>query len=302
MTRKTPNEADLGLAPTDDEMMNVADDAPDDVSAAPTANVETTEAEKPAAEPARVEDQPKTVDIRALQEARAEAREAREQARILSDRWNEFLASQRKPEPEKPAIPNADQEPIDAIKWAVEQVQGIQTAREQENAEQRQAREASERQMAMLQSAGAEYASASKADPTVDQAYAALRQSFVAEAQAYRVPPHLLKQHLDQTEMQHIAFAKQNGIPIADYVKGLATARGWQPQAPQAQQPPAVQKPDLAAVAAAQQRHQSLSDAPGGDAPAPLDAKALAKMSDKEFKAWMSRKGSEAKFEEIMGA
>jgi hypothetical protein len=67
------------------------------------------------------------------------------------------------------------------------------------------------------------------------------------------------------------------------------------------QQPAPAAKTDLAAVAAAQQRHQSLSDAPGGETIAPLDAKALAKMSDKEFKAWMSKKGNEQKFDEMMG-
>ena len=77
-------------------------------------------------------------------------------------------------------------------------------------------------------------------------------------------------------------------------MRGFTGAAPAPTPAPQAQ-------PNLRAVADAQLRHQSLSDAPGGETIAPLDAKALARMSDKEFKAWMSKKGNEAKFDEIMG-
>jgi hypothetical protein len=82
----------------------------------------------------------------------------------------------------------------------------------------------------------------------------------------------------------------------------LAQVRGWQAKAPEPTPAPVPAKTDLAAVAAAQQRHQSLSDAPGGEGIAPMDAKALAKMTDKQFKAWMSQKGNEEKFDQIMGA
>jgi hypothetical protein len=93
-------------------------------------------------------------------------------------------------------------------------------------------------------------------------------------------------------------YVAHRGTSIADHIKALASVRGWQPKAQQAAAP---QKTDIAAVAAAQQRHQSLSDAGGGEAVAPLDAKALANMTDKQFKAWMSKKGNEQKFDEIMG-
>lgn len=301
MTRKSVTEDELGLAPTEEEMASSTPDA--EVVSEDAAATAATEGAKPAEpEPvAKPEDQPKMVDVRALQEARAEAREARERAAVMEQRWNDFLAVQNKPkEAEKPAIPNGDDDPIHTVKWTQQQVIEMREAAERRDREDKEAREAFANERALVADAGAEFAEAAKVDPALQQAYDALVRSFQAEATLYRVPPHEIQQHLARTELQHIAFARQNRIPLADYIKGAAQARGWQAAAAVAAPAPA-QKTDLAAVAAAQQRHQSLSDAPGGDAPAPLDAKALAKMSDKEFKAWMSRKGNDAKFDEIMG-
>jgi hypothetical protein len=175
--------------------------------------------------------------------------------------------------------------------------------REQEEraqAETRQRTETQQRQ-AIMSTASAEFEQAQKLDPEIKPIYDALFTSFAREIEFF--PGLTLEQRRQQiadTEFSHIAYAKQNNIPLADYIRGLAAARGVQ-ITQTSPQPAPQKKTDMAAVAASQQRHQSLSDAPGGDAPAPLDAKALAKMSDKDFKAWISKRGNEQKFDEIMG-
>lgn len=306
MSRKTMTEEDFGLAPTDEEIAGTMVDPVEEQAETAAPEVETpVEPEKPVEPAAKTEEQPRMVDIRALQEARAEAREARERANLLEQRWNEFISLQRPAkEPEKP-VPSEEEDPYATIKWLREQVSDIRSSRQQESEEQAKAREAQEAERALVAEAAAEFSQAVQSDASVKQAYEALISSLQREAAVYQMPPHVLQQHLARTEMQHIAFARQNRIPLASYIKGLATARGWQPQteqaAPAAPAAPAA-KTDVAAIAAAQQRHQSLSDAPGGEAVPPLDAKALAKMSDKEFKAWMSKRGNEQKFDEIMGA
>lgn len=310
---RTPTEADFGLEVTEEEMAvapptveNDDDDighgdddpAPEPVKAEPAkADPEPAKV----AEPAKA-DEGKTVDLRALQEARAEAREAKQQAKLMEDRWNAFLAgSQQQAKPpvaEAPAVPKFGTDPIRAGEWTQDQLIAMLEAqkaeREQTATQQREEQEFQATAQPIIQ----DYEIAKQADPTVDIAYNALRESQGKEllAMGYTIPQ--AKGELDRMEREHIKFVASRGIPIADYIKALASARGWNPTAQVATAPA---KTDLRAVAETQQRHQSLSDAPGGEAVPPLDAKALARMSDKDFKSWMSKKGNEDRFDDIMG-
>lgn len=311
MARTSVSEADLGLAPTEEEMAVVSApiDNDDDISleddpAPEPAKAAEPSADKPvdaAAEPAKPQEEQKTVDLRALQEARAEARAAKQQAAILEQRWNDFLAGsqrQQAPKQEAPAVPKWSEDPLKAGEWTQEQLIALQRERD----EQRQQSEAQQREFAEYQQLSApivqEYEATAKTDPTVVDAYNALRKSQGEEllAMGYSIPE--AQQELARLEREHIKFVAHRGLNIADYLKALAGARGW---APAAATQPVPAKADMKAIADAQQRHQSLSDAPGGEVVPPLDAKALARMSEKEFKAWMSKKGNEAKFDEIMG-
>lgn len=314
MARTLPTEESLGLSPTDEELgTSVTVDDGDDIPLDDEPNVQTLakpgderepeKAEEPA--PEKPTEDPKMVDVRAVQEARAEAREARQRAAVLEQRWNDFLAAQQAPkqaEPERPAIPPAD-DPMARLNWTAEQIAAMQEQQRQSAAEQARYQQEEAQYQEAFQRVDADYVRAKQADPTLDEAYNALRKSQGEEllALGYTIPQ--ARQELDRMERQHVMYVTQRGISIAEHIKNLATVRGWRPaQAAIAQQAPTAPKTDLAAVAAAQQRHQSLSDAPGGEGIAPLDAKALAKMSDKDFKAWMSKKGNEEKFDAIMGA
>lgn len=315
MSKTLPTEESLGLSPTEDELntavTNDDDDIPQNDDAEPALapakpgpekaakpEPEPQDGDKPP-EPNKPEDeQPKQVDVRALQEARAEAREAKRQAAILEQRWNDFLAVQREPtkEPEQPAMPGPD-DPMGRLNWTVEQLTAFQEQQRQTAAQQAETQRQEQAFQQAFATVDADYRAASAADPTLAEAYSALRESQGKEllALGYSIPEAQVQ--LAQMERQNVMYVAQRGLNIADHIKALAAVRGWQPKAQQ----PAQQKTDIAAVAAAQQRHQSLSDAGGGEAVAPLDAKALARMTDKQFKEWMSKKGNEAKFDEIMG-
>ncbi len=314
---RTPTEADFGLEVTEEEMAGAPptavenddddisqrdddDPAPLPVKAEP-AKVDAEPA-KPA-DPAKA-DEGKTVDLRALQEARAEAREAKQQAKLMEDRWNAFLAGQQQQDKpaavEPPAVPKFGTDPIAAGEWTQAQIVAMLDAqkaeREQTATQQREEQEF----QAVAQTVIQEYETTKQADPTIDAAYNALRESQGKEllAMGYSIPQ--AQAELNRMEREHIKFVASRGLQIGDYIKALAGARGWQPSAAAA---PSAQpaKTDLRTIADTQQRHQSLSDAPGGETVPPLDAKALARMSDKDFKAWMSKKGNEDRFDDIMG-
>lgn len=319
MARTLPTEESLGLSPTDEELGTISSpqDDGDDISqddeievpdlAKPGDEKVTAKPDAKAAEPAQPDqakptEEPKTVDIRALQEARAEARAAKQQAAVLEQRWNDFLAgSQQQAKPaavEPPAVPKFDTDPIAAGAWTQAQIVAMMDKQKAE-AEQTATQQREEQEFqAVAQTVIQDYEATKQADPTIDAAYNALRESQGKEllAMGYTIPQ--AQAELNRIERDHIKFVASRGLPIGDYIKALAGARGWQPSAPAAQITP---KTDLRAVADTQQRHQSLSDAPGGEAVPPLDAKALARMSDKDFKAWMSKKGNEDRFDDIMG-
>jgi hypothetical protein len=321
MARTSVTEESLGLSPTEDELASIEAPADDDVpldnednepALAPAKPGAETKAKddpepepEPAKEPVKAAEEPKLVDVRAVQEARAETRATKQQMAILEARVNDILAARNAPaQPEKPAeaIPDPETDPMGALRWAKEQIAALAEARTKETAE----RTAQQQQQAAwketVDKVSAEYETAVAADPTIPEAYNKLRESQGKEFLAMGLTIPQAKAELDKMEQQHIAYAASKNIPIGDYIKNLALARGWQPGAVAAAAPAAPAKTDIAAVAAAQQRHQSLSDAPGGEIVAPLDAKALANMTDKQFKAWMGKKGNEEKLDEILGA
>lgn len=310
MAKSLPTEESLGLSPTEDELstavvlpddddVSIEDDPPEEPAAPRTAD--PPPADK-AAEPPKPADDTKTVDLRALQEARAEAREARQRATILEQRWNDFLAGQGQGPGTVPAAepepPKWSENPVEAGQWTQDQLIAMREERQQEQQRQQQAFQAQEQFRNIIETANAQFVEREATDPTIRQAYDAVKASYAAELKHLGYAPAQAAQEMARIEAQGIQYAITQGIHVADYVVGLAKARGWQPTVATAP----AKKTDLAAVAAAQQRHQSLSDAPGGEVVPPLDAKALARMSDKEFKAWMSKKGNEAKFDEMMGA
>lgn len=314
MTRSLPTEESLGLSPTEEELNSVSqigsaaedgDDIPLDtddnsasVEAAAAVDAEPTTPTKP--------EEPKTVDLRALQEARNEAREAKQSNRVLEQRLNDVLAMMQrgnvaeKQEPTKPAIPGSD-DPLARLNWTADQLVAMQQD-QQERAQAEQRRVQEEQEYQQIQSrVAADFEAASQTDPSLPALYNGLRESMGKELMALGYSQQQAIQHLNQTERGYVQYSYQTGIPVADLIRNVAAARGVAAQAAPVQQGGQKSQVDPKALAASQQRHMSLSDAPGGEAPPVMDAKALARMSDKEFKAWMSQKGNEAKFEQIMG-
>lgn len=223
--------------------------------------------------------------------------EAKEEKERWQKRFDELLKVQGKPEEKaKPVdeIPDPDTDPVGAVRWAREQIIQQQQERTQQTEAQRQEQEQREASMRLLQEANEEFAAAESGDPSVRQAYEALVKSFAAEAKAYRMTPQQTQQYLQQTEFQHIAYAKQAGIPIADYITGLASARGWAPQAEPAQQQDNARQAE-ANRDEARRRSTTLSN--GGGAPGVSDtltAEDILSMSDKEFDALIAKHGSVA--------
>lgn len=315
MVRTIPTEDSLGLGPTADELAeNVAVTVEEEPAPEPAPVTEGEHVAEPetgqVAEPAKAEE-PQKVDLRALQESRAENRELKQRTTMLESRLNEMLAAynsrpQEHPQPAANAVPEIPpaEDALGRIDWIVNQLQ-----RQAEAAAQSRTETAAERQHA-------NYVNTLKAmedqfrakTPDYDEAISFVAESRDKELQLlYPLSTAEQRSQYIVREWDMIAQSNLNArMNPAEQIYRLATSRGYTPkQAAAAAQQVAQQQPrpmDTQQLAAAQQRHQSLSDAPGGGSTAPMDAKALASMTDKQFKAWLSQKGNEGRLDEIMGA
>lgn len=323
MARSTPTEADLGIAPTEDELssapvatettttatedvdISLTDDQP--VMTAPDNEQQTgddkpqdKEQEQPPAQPE------KTVDLRALQEARSENRDLKQRNALLEQRVNAILAQFQQPQPQtqqtstEPPPPPPEDDVFARVNWLVDR---IKEQTEQQAKLTTQTAEERQRAEFINRVAAVEHQFRSST-PDYDAAVSFVAESRDRELQTlFPFSTAEQRQHTIREEWSNIARTSiQAGLNPAEQVYNLAKARGFAGTAPQ-QQPAAAQPQiDPAALASAQQRHQSLSDAGGGESVAPLDAKALAAMDEKAFNAWLSQKGNDKKLEAILGA
>jgi hypothetical protein len=292
-----------------------AEDKPEETAEA-KATRERDEAGKFVAKPKEGEAAPKVeapaeerkVDLRALQEARAENK-------LLMERMTTLLEAQQrretaKAEAEKPApvIPDKTTDPLGYIDY-IEQRLGKIEGETQAQKDQREAYQAEQNEMAqVLAVAQPQFDEAAKADPALRPIYNALLGSFAREIafnngipmDANGVP--IAPQHqqwvageLKKIEDSHIKYAVQTRQDFATYTKGLAQARGIAVQAApaQAEQPatPAAPAKTIAERVAAQSRHMSIGDLPGSALPDKISAKDLVKMSSAEFAAFAKKMG-----------
>lgn len=161
----------------------------------------------------------------------AEAAQQKTQADYakLLERTQALLMPKEEPKP-TPVMPEWSENPIEAGDWTQKQVLELKQRldkEEQDRTEQAQERDFWQR---TIQTANDQFVEAEKADPTIRDAYNALKASYIAELKALGHTPQAADQELNRIEAQGIRYAVEAGIPVGDYVRNLAQARGWQPK------------------------------------------------------------------------
>lgn len=250
--------------------------------------------------------QPQTVDVRAVQEARAENRQLKDEYKRLQERTDQLLqhfmrqnGQSAQQEPQQPEIPDEDTDPLAVVTWLKNHVLTERQQREAEQQRQQIAVQQQQQFQAMFAEVDNEYRHAVAADPTVEQAYNHALQSYANEMDVLGLHPvqkqQQIQQYLNSFITNYAQMARTRGISVADYVKNVAKARGWA-DTQQRATPDNVRR-----IAEQQERHMSLSDASGGEAPKPLDAKTLASMPESQFRKLMSDPSRARMVDEIMG-
>lgn len=267
--------------------------------------VEKAVEETPKVEAPKVDDQPKMVDVRALQEARAAERDMREQiakereerAR-LEERTNAIL-KQMQDSQKRSEVPDEATDPLGYYQHKLAEMEKrLSSVDEAETRRIEAARQQSHVQDTLAR-ADMVYNQALEKDAAIKEAldFSINKTREALQKQGYF--GQQLQSALTENMYHYASRAPQDPADMAEYVKANARYWGW--TAPAAAAPATTVQPSVAELAERQERHMSLGGVSGGEAPTQLDAKALAKMSDAEFNKMMSTKAGRQKFEEIMG-
>lgn len=322
MGRPTEDEfVNEGLSAEEIEAFSKEDQlAPEPDDDGPSADALIDANQPTAAKPAEQQpEEQKTVDVRALQEARAEARAAREEAaRVRDERSrleerlniiNQTIAQQQKQaEPQRP-VPSKDDDPLGFYEHKIETLEQ-QLARVNETEQQRaKAIEAENQFNALTARASGVITQAAAANAQVNEAldfaFDGLRAEIRQVMEQNNVPPHLQAQEGERLWRSSMATMAQR-LPAdpqqaADFIFRNARYYGWGIQAPQAAQQQTQTRPSPQEIAARQERHMSLSSIQGGEAPQALTLEAVSKMSDTEFRKLCAKLGDEG-LDKLMGA
>lgn len=333
---KRPTEEDLGIAPTaeeqeiasrplqqaEDEDIRPEDDGDEASRHLVVAKPDKVEPESIEAKAARIRDEttgkfkaaepapkleagklaPGTVDVRALQEARAENKVLMERMTTLLETVQKREAKAGKAEEPKEVIPDRNVDPLGYMEYMDKRLSKFEGASAAQDKQRQEIDAETAHVNEALAVAKPQFDAARAADPSLEPTYNALLESYAKELMFInRGNPEFLRdqrgflgREMTKLENGHIRFAVAQGYNVAEYMRELAASRGI--AAPQAQQPGAkVPAPQpgktIAERQQAQSRHMSIGDLPGGAAPASISAKDLVKMTPKQFAEFAKKMG-----------
>lgn len=257
--------------------------------------------------------EPKSVDLRALQASRAETREAKATAARLESRMDQLLDSMKKatdPKAEEESSPDPKADPLGAM------AHDIKTVKERQDREYQQAVQQSQEEKAFREAVASEakavndfeaaVAPFAKDDPTLvtagDFVVKAFRENLADQG--------LAGKQLDRALLNNLSSQAQQGMNSkagpGEYLRRLAMFHGWDGKAPEeVNADPAEVRAEstkkIEAEAATRRAHTSLSNVTGGVAPKEIDGKAIAAMSDSQFKKFMETPKGRQIYEESLG-
>lgn len=227
---------------------------------------------------------------------RAELNEMRDRQTRLETLWQ---SSRQEPEPE---IPDEDQDPMAAIKWVVKTVKDAQQSQRQQAQEYQQRSQEEQQVQAAVDYVDQDYNRVIKEDPSVQEAYHAAFDSYAKELQVLGYRGQQFNQEIARTLRNFqltAAQQMQQGVSLGDFIKGVASTRGWQAKAID---PANIELPGkLKDVAKAQDASRTIGKTAGKAGGDEISIDDLSRMPQSEFNAWIAEPANEKRFQKLMG-
>lgn len=186
----------------------------------------------PAADPNR---KPGFVPHAALHQTRLELKAAQEQLKKFQDLQAQITQTllaerQKKVEPEEQkeaGPPDENENPFEALRWATQKLREL----EAKEAQQKQMTEQEQQIYNFRMDVAREFDESAKSEPEVSDAFQYLQAALKYEYDNVFAQTGIPYEKYQQDVItEHSMFARRNNIPIAKYVRSLATARGWSPE------------------------------------------------------------------------
>lgn len=293
---------------------------------APVADGQPVAADAPQGEP-----EPKMVDVRALQEARAELRRrdeelrkrdeefarADERMKLLQQAWEQ----QRQPTVEAPKIPSLEEEPLEhmdyRLKAADDRFKSVEeklAAYEKAEADRAEQAKVARHQQALINEVDTVLASAGTKYADVNEAFEfaanGIKQEIGRILQQQGITgPAAIERGEQMLKAETLRLAQQcprDPDQAAEFVRRNARWWGWSgPQQAQSAQQPAqaaqVAQPTVQQRQEQQQRHQSLSGVTGAEPPKTITAKELSSMTQQQYNELLKTVAGKKILEEQFG-
>lgn len=257
----------------------------------------------PAADPARPDG---FVPLQALKAEREKAKaletelaEFRNWQRQIAERLT--AARQEQAQPEEPQVPDWDNDPFARMQHVEKRLDKYEEARKQEA----QAKEQENQWVQFERDVEREFNETAQTDPDLPDAWAFINHALQHEFRTIHSRTGIeWKDFQRQSIRNHMAYARQNRIPIGEYVKTIAQTRMWRPglmremqaKAQQGQQQPAqAQRPannaataKIDALAKAQETNKTLGKGTSGGG-GEMTLESLEAMSGAELEKFAAR-------------
>lgn len=233
--------------------------------------------------------------------AEAELKTERESRARLEERLKVILEAQTPAQQQvkEPEIPDPKTDPIGYMEWdRAQRMEAAAKAKETE-AQTEQQRQEQAYVESVFNDSVAEFQATAAAEPDLPTMYEGVWNSYIEELRAAGVAEQNLVAEAQALEKQHMLYAKQRGIPIVQYLKGIAKARNIQAKAPEPAAPANDQPRDAEGKFQAAQKREaakaaatSLGQTGGAVANmGGLTMENVLNMSDDEFREYMDKNG-----------
>lgn len=249
--------------------------------------IDPDEGEEPASEPEKpvnkaAEAPPGYVPNAALREAREELKQMKEWQRTVINKLTE--QRQQPKEEQEPELPDWDTDPIGRMREVERRLQEREAQEAQTIQQQRELQQQAQRTEQIFGILDNEFRQVEQTEPDVREAYQHVLGSFENEIQmlGYRGPQaQQVLSNVYRNFLEAGYRARAEGVPIQDFVRNLAKARGWVKRENPAQRPDAGEKVERLAKAVETNR----TIGKGGKGSGEMSLEDLAAMDGAELEA-----------------